>query len=337
MTHVLRAAGPGDLDAIYQMAKRTGGGFTNLPPNRAYLQRKLERAEASFDRRGETAGDDQFVFVLENVASGKVVGTCQIFSKIGSTWPFYSYRLGRVTQFSEALNRTFRADTLSLCTDLDGHTEVGGLYLHPEERAAGVGKLLARSRYLFIKAHRERFADSVIAELRGVQDEVGNSPFWDGLAGRFFEMSFREADDFNAVNGNQFIADLMPKHTIYTALISVGARAVIGVPNQSGRAAMRMLENENFAFANYIDIFDGGPTMICRTDAIRTIATALSSPVVAIQEIEAEPQLLATGRLANFRSCYGAIAPHEGGLVIAPESAELLQAGIGDTVFHSPG
>ena len=32
-------------------------------------------------------------------------------------------------------------------------------------------------------------------------DEAGNSPFWDGLAGRFFGMTFPEADEFNAVHG----------------------------------------------------------------------------------------------------------------------------------------
>ena len=40
-------------------------------------------------------------------------------------------------------------------------------------------------------------------------DERGGSPFWDGVAGRFFGMNFQEADYFNAINGNQFIADLM--------------------------------------------------------------------------------------------------------------------------------
>ena len=85
-------------------------------------------------------------------------------------------------------------------------------------------------------------------------------------------MSFRDADEFNARHGNQFIADLMPKHPIYTALLSEAARQVMGQPHFSGRPAMRMLENEGFAFQNYVDIFDGGPTMIARTDQIRTIA-----------------------------------------------------------------
>ena len=110
--------------------------------------------------------------------------------------------------------------------------------------------------------------------MRGVIDEAGASPFWDGLAGKFFGMSFQQADEFNAVHGNQFIADLMPKHPIYTAMLTDGARAAIGLPHPSGRAAMRMLEHEGFAFENYVDIFDGGPTMTARTDQVRTVREA---------------------------------------------------------------
>src|SRR3546814_16154837 len=109
--------------------------------------------------------------------------------------------------------------------------------------------LLARSRYLFIAMHRARFADHILAELRGIIDEAGGSPFWDGLAGRFFGMNFQDADQFNAIPGNQFIADLMPKHPIYIAMLTDTARPALGLPPPSGREAMRMLANEGFGFA----------------------------------------------------------------------------------------
>ena len=32
-----------------------------------------------------------------------------------------------------------------------------------------------------------------------------------------------------------------------------------------------MLENEGFDWDSYIDIFDGGPTVTCRTDKIKTV------------------------------------------------------------------
>ena len=81
-----------------------------------------------------------------------------------------------------------------------------------------------------------------LAELRGVIDEAGGSPFWDGVAGRFFGMNFQQADQFNAVHGNQFIADLMPKHPVYTAMLPESARAVIGMPLMDRRLADRVEE-----------------------------------------------------------------------------------------------
>jgi len=49
LTFRLRAAQPADLEPLYQMAKLTGGGFTNLPPDRKALDAKLERAATAFE------------------------------------------------------------------------------------------------------------------------------------------------------------------------------------------------------------------------------------------------------------------------------------------------
>jgi arginine N-succinyltransferase len=333
MTFRIRAARDEDLQPLYEMAKLTGGGFTNLPPEKDALRAKLGRSHAAFARDEEGLFDDLFVLVLENVETGEVRGTCQIFTHVGQHWPFYSYRLGTVTKHSQELGRTFRAEILSLVNDLEGSSEVGGLFLHPGERAGGLGMLLARSRYLFIARHRARFAERILAELRGVIDEAGGSPFWDGVAGRFFGMNFQQADEFNACHGNQFIADLMPKHPIYTAMLQESARSVIGLPHPSGRAAMRMLENEGFAFENYVDIFDGGPTMTARTDHVRTIREAKSAEVIAIAE-GGVSALLATGRLAEFRSAYGKVAEAEGGVTLDAAGAAALSVAVGDEVLH---
>ncbi|MET1756307.1 arginine N-succinyltransferase [Novosphingobium sp. RD2P27] len=337
MTFLVRAARESDLAALYRMAKSTGGGFTNLPPNRAALEGKLARSAECFGRKEDTPADDLFVFILEDTAENRAAGTCQVFAQIGTRMPFYSYRIGTMTQHSQELDRTFRAELLTLCTDLDGASEIGGLFLEAAERSAGVGKLLARSRYLFIAMHRARFADQTLAELRGAHDDAGNSPFWDGLAGRFFDMSFVEADEFNGRHGNQFITDLMPKHPIYTALLPASARAVMGQPHVTGRPAMRMLEQEGFAFANYIDIFDGGPTMIARTDQIRTVREAGTTQIEAVSERDGEPShIVACGHLADFRACLGCLSHNESGATLDPRAAALLNVSSSDTVTYAP-
>lgn len=331
MSFRIRPATMADLQPMYEMAKLTGGGFTNLPPDKPALIAKLERTTAAFADPESSEEDRLFVLMLENVATGDIRGTCQIFTQVGVRWPFYSYRLGTISTRSEELNRTFKAETLNLVSDLEGASEVGGLFLHPHERAGGLGLLLARSRYLFIRAHRHIFADRILAELRGVIDDAGGSPFWDGVAGKFFGMNFQEADQFNALHGNQFIADLMPKHPVYTAMLTEAARSVIGMPHPTGRAAMRMLENEGFAYENYIDIFDGGPTMTARTDQVKSIRDARTDVVVGIAEA-GDRALASVGKWQHFRSAFVRLVPTDGGVTINADGADTLGVEVGDSI-----
>jgi arginine N-succinyltransferase len=194
--------------------------------------------------------------------------------------------------------------------------------------------LLARSRYLFIKQHRPRFGDSVLAELRGVMDQAGHSPFWDALGGRFFGMTFPEADEFNAVHGTQFIADLFPKSPIYVSMLPESAKAVIGQPHPTGRAALKMLENENFDWDGYIDIFDGGPTVTARTDKIKTLVEAEWLRVAGTNGGGENTMMLATGVMHDFVACYSHATRNDNGeLVIDAEALEMLGIGVGDRVL----
>lgn len=316
------------------MAKLTGGGFTNLPADRDAIGEKLATSAEAFANTEDSLTQETFVLVLENTQTGAIRGTCQLMTQVGQRWPFYSYRLNTLTQYSQELDRTVRAELLSLVTDLEGASEVGGLFLHPNERAGGLGLLLARSRYLFVAMHRARFADRIIAELRGIIDERGGSPFWDGVAGRFFGMNFQEADYFNAINGNQFIADLMPKHPVYVAMLDREAEKVIGLPHPTGRAAMRMLEKEGFAYEGYVDIFDGGPTMIAKTDQVVSVAQSQQSVISDVNVEAGDKAIIATGRLADFRACYGARKLDEDGMIaIDSNAADTIDVSTGDSVW----
>jgi arginine N-succinyltransferase len=333
MSFRIRPAIGDDFRAFYQLAKLTGGGFTNLPADRDTLVAKLARSEKSFSRRDDSQTGDLYVFVLEDPKTKKIRGTCQVFGQVGVVQPFYSYHVSTLTQTSPEIGKTFRNQRLSLTTDLEGSSEVGGLFLHPDMRAGGWGALLARSRYLFMKRHRGRFGDRTLAELRGVMDEAGNAPFWDALAGKFFGMSFPEADEFNAVHGTQFIADLMPRSPIYVALLTDAARAVMGQPHPTGKAALRMLEHEGFVFDRYIDIFDGGPTVTVQTDQIKTIREARAETVGEIGDGGSLKMLVATGRLKNFRACHACVKKlPKKGIMIDREAAELLEIEVGDEV-----
>jgi arginine N-succinyltransferase len=334
MSFRVRPARPDDFKAIYEMAKLTGGGFTNLPPDRATLVEKLALSEQSFAREGEEQAGDLYMFVLEDPKAGLIRGTCQIFGQVGTQQHFYSYHLSTLTQSSPELGKTFRNQMLTLTTDLEGSSEVGGLFLHPQSRAGGWGALLARSRYLFIKQHRSRFGDRTLAELRGVMDEAGNSPFWDALAGRFFDMSFPDADQFNAMHGTKFIADLMPRTPVYVAMLAETAKPVIGQPHPSGRAALRMLEEEGFVYDRYVDIFDGGPTVTVSTDRIRTVRESRYETIVDVGSTGGHKMLVAKGKLKDFVCCCASVKKSgRKGICIDAGAAEMLGANVGDQLL----
>ena len=126
----------------------------------------------------------------------------------------------------------------------------------------------------------------------------------------------------------------MPKHPVYIAMLDEEAKKVIGVPHPSGRAAMRMLENEGFAAEGYVDIFDGGPTMTARTDQVKSIRDARPGRVTDTDLDIGEKALIATGTLGDFRSAYGMREFGEDGTVaIDRTSAEALEVGEGDEVW----
>ena len=298
MTPVVRMARASDLDTLFDLAALTGGGMTNLPHDRDSLGEKIAWSERSLAADIAQPDNEFYMLMLEDEESGKVLGTASIYSRLGATWPFYSYKIHRITHLSHDLERSFAAEVLHLVNDFDGASEVGGLFLHPDARSGGLGALAARSRYMFIASHRQRFGDRVVAELRGWTLD-GISPFWEAVGKPFFGAEFHDADRHNALHGNQFIADLMPRYPIYVTMLPKAACEAIGRPHEGSVPARRMLEAEGFVYDGYVDIFDGGPTLSVRTGDIRTIRESRPEGCGLLSPVDRP--LLATGIGADFK------------------------------------
>lgn len=324
-----------DVDALYQLSLKTGGGFTNLPPNREDLARRVNASVSGLSRRdaGEAPAGELFMLVLEDAASGSVFGTASLFTRLGVEWPFYSYRINRLSQTCKELGKSLTSDVLHLVNDFDGCSEVGGLFLEPERRAAGAGRLIARSRYLFIAAHRDRFAARIIADLRGYQAEDGSWPFWEGLGRHFFDMEFEDADRFNSLHGNQFIANLMPKYPIYARLLPPAAQAAIGRPHRDGERAFALLAEEGFRYEGYVDIFDGGPTVVAYVDDLKAVKDHHRSEVADVRPLDGETCLdclVAVGRGPDFRAARGR-------LELLPHNAVMVDNALAAALDLTPG
>ena len=122
------------------MAKLTGGGFTNLPADRGTLVAKLARSEQSFAREEDSQAATSTCSCSKTRRRSKIRGTCQVFGQVGVVQPFYTYHISTLTQTSPELGKTFRNQMLTLTTDLEGSSEVGGLFLHPDDARRRLGR-----------------------------------------------------------------------------------------------------------------------------------------------------------------------------------------------------
>ncbi|MGB3806424.1 MAG: arginine N-succinyltransferase [Erythrobacter sp.] len=299
----VRVARASDLDDFLRLAEVGGDGLTNLPPDRAKLAAKLEASEQAIGSPAARAEGAGILLMVEH--QDRIVATSCIFPRIGVEWPFYSYRLTRQAAVSTAVGRRKSQTLLNLVNDFDGECEVGGLFVDPQCRGMALGQLAARARYIFIAAHRDWFGQKVIAELRGFQDPHGRSPVWDAIGRHFYGMDFSEADRTGALSGNQFIADLGPRYPLYVSLLPKAAQDALDKPHDDGRPALRMLIEEGFRSGEYVDIFDGGPTLTVDIDAVRTIREIRHETFVGAPDDGDRKVLAAAKTGSDFRVAFG--------------------------------
>jgi arginine N-succinyltransferase len=333
--HVVRPAGPADLEALMELAVLSGPGFTSLPEDEPTLAARLETSRASFS--GELNPlECWYTLMLEDAETGAVDGVSGIKAAVGLKRPFFSFRVVTLAQFSRQLDLRYDHRSLVLANECAGWSEVGSLFLKTEKRQGGAGRLLAQSRYLLIAADPQRFSEMVLAELRGWFDEDGGCPFWDHVASKFFHMPFGEADKMSASTDGQFILDLAPRHPIYVELLPEPARAAIGRVHREGEAARALLEREGFREIGLVDIFDAGPTAACRRDDIRTVREALLRRVELSDDPQGRPALVARDDLADFRATRAAVAWDAERAHITPETARRLNVKAGDQIRVRP-
>ncbi|MDR3415482.1 MAG: arginine N-succinyltransferase [Nevskia sp.] len=333
---IIRPIRAADLDALLQMAETAGAGFTSLPPVREYLQRKIELSERSFAAAAETPGHQRYMFVLQDLESGRVGGCCAVEAACGLDEPFYNYHVGLTVHASHELDVYRRTPTLYLSNDYTGASVLVSLYLAPDFRGGGGGRLLSKCRFAFMAQFRQRFATKVIAEMRGVSDEFGRSPFWEGLGRHFFSIDYGRAEHIVGMGNKAFIAELMPKHPIYTVLLSAEAQAVMGQVHPQTAPALHLLEQEGFRYQGYVDIFDGGPTVEAPLADIRSIRRSQLLTAAIGESGAGTSHLVANTRLAGFRCAMAALAPDGSQVVLSRELADALEVEAGESVRLVP-
>ncbi|WP_339412321.1 arginine N-succinyltransferase [Pseudomonas sp. EA_35y_Pfl2_R5] len=328
---IVRPVRSADLPALFDLARSTGAGLTTLPANEERLAHRVGWAEKTF--RGEAArADADYLFVLED-DNGEVVGISAVAGAVGLREPWYNYRVGLTVSASQELNIHRQVPTLFLANDLTGNSELCSLFLRSDQRSGLNGRLLSKARFLFIAEFRELFGDKVIAEMRGMSDEQGRSPFWESLGRHFFKMEFSQADYLTGVGNKAFIAELMPKFPLYTCFLSEDARNIIGRVHPDTEPALAMLKGEGFSYQGYVDIFDAGPAIEAETAKIRAVHDSQVLVLAVGTPGDDAPRFLIHNR--KCEDCRITAAPARlaaGTLVVDAQTAKRLQLSAGDQV-----
>jgi len=334
MSFVIRPAEAADLEALESLISQVRAGITSLAIDRETLRQRIEQSRASFSTEVREPGNERYLFVLEEPGGNEIAGMCAIRAAVGLEEAFYSYRVGTEVHASKELGIHRRLPALYLSNDYTGCSELTSLFLGPSHRGKGLGTLLSKSRLLFIAEFPQRFADKVIAEIRGVSDAEGRSPFWDGLGQHFFAMDFPTADHLVGAGNKSFIAELMPKHPIYVLFLPPEAQQAVGKPHENSKYALRLLEDEGFHYENYIDIFDAGPTVECRHEDIRAVRTSRHRHArLAPIDGSAVKCLLSNTRARDFRCCLSTVLlDGSDAVVIDRETIDALRISDGQPV-----
>ncbi len=335
---IIRPIRPGDYAALYQIANDSGIGFTSLPINEELLRSKIARAQTAFAKEVNEPGSESYLFVMEDSDSGEVVGTSGIEGAVGLDDAFYHYHLGTVVHASRELKVHNSVDILTLCNDYTGVSELCTLFLQEHARGDNNGRTLSKFRFLFMQEHAHRFAETVIAEMRGISGEDGRSPFWEWLEEHFFSMDFPTADYLTGIGQKVFIAELMPKYPIYVNLLSKEAQAVIGKVHDKTRPALQLLESEGFSCRGYVDIFDAGPTVEANINHIKTIQQSKRLQVKIGRPEDGEPMIMINTQVENFRGVCQPLELADDGstAIIDAATARALEVTEGDAIRVAP-
>lgn len=330
---IIRPIKAHDLDGLMNLLKDSGHGLTSLPKDEKILSNKIELSHRSFTQRGDRPNGESYLFVMEELYTGRIVGVSGIISKIGGFEAYYFYRLKEELMKSPMLEIEKNVRSLHMEKIHSGPAEICSLFLAPEFRNSQNGRFLSLSRFLYMAEHRKFFEDIVIAEMRGQVNDDGHSPFWDAVGKKFMDIDFLQAD-YLTMKSKSFIDDLLPKHPILVDLLPKEAQDVVAEVHPDTRPARRILEQEGFEFRGLVGIFEPGPVLRAELDNVRAMkeSKVLEISTITEEPIESEVFVISTsGEDKSFKSTLGKVSiDSEGKAIISAVTATALKLRLGE-------
>jgi arginine N-succinyltransferase len=291
VAYEIRGAVPSDEDQLLDVARHLN--TVNLPADRAEIHALLDHAQKSFTGVIKDPRRREFVFVVVDLASDRIVGTSMIVAQLGRRDAPYIYvDVFDEERYSATLDKHFRHVVLKIGYSYNGPTEIGGLIVRPEYRgrAERLGQLISSVRFLYVKMHRDVFRDELLAELLPPLEPDGTSHLWNAVGLKFTEMTYAEADRLSKKN-KEFIKGLFPEGAIYVSLLPKDAQEVIGKVGAQTKGVEGMLRRIGFRYAWRVDPFDGGPHFTAPTDDVTLVQRSMRAQVTRLLDPAEAPKM----------------------------------------------
>jgi arginine N-succinyltransferase len=254
-----------------------------------------------------------------------------VVDQLGMCQPRYSFRTGVVVHASTEMAMFNALQTLALGNDTTGATEL----VLPVQLAGLPMRALAaliQAMLWYVADLPKRFAPHLVCELPGIGERRAGAPFWHAL-GRHFHAGVLPVDhDLFAGDERGAIGRLMPKHTLYSALLSDAAQSCIGLVSPSAAQLHEALSAHGFRFGQHLNMFDAGPILEGQIGDLRGLVLPLTGFVRVVDRLDhRSAQRCCLRRSDNAcASLWVASAQIEGETVaISADSARALALGPG--------
>ena len=332
---VIRPIRSADLSGLMNLLQNSGHGLTSLPKDEKIIANKILHSERSFEHRQDGPKGESYLFVMEEIFTGKLVGVSGIISKIGGFDPYYFYRLKTQKMYSKMLDVEKEIKTLHMEKIHSGTGEICSLFLEPKYRNSQNGRFLSLSRFLFMAENRKFFEDIVIAEMRGRVNDKGHSPFWDAVGKKFMDIDFPKAD-YLSMKSKSFIEELLPNYPLIIDLLPEEAQGVVAKVHENTEPAKHILEQEGFRFNGLVGIFEPGPVLEAELNNIRAYkeSQVVEIEMISTEDFESEIFILSTtGQSIDFKACLGKISLNKNNkATIQAVTATALKLRLGDQI-----
>jgi len=256
MRFLIRSAKSSDVPYLYRLARQAQ--LLNLPPNRTIIRQKVDLSMRSSASPSPPA-DAEYVFVLEDLASARVIGSSLIIARYASPdCPHFYLDIKPLAQRDGTMPAGPSSDCLELGSEIGGISAVGGLIVDADYRGKKLGRSISLIRFVYMCMFPERFESHILSELVGPTPAADVNPFWEALGKRFTGLQYKKALQMAIQKNKEYLARF-PKEEIPLSRLDPTVRPCRErvVPG-AGQAEQHLLESVGFQYLNRVDPLDGG-------------------------------------------------------------------------------